>query len=642
MGLDFRRPVTAAHTREGVDESTQKRRSVTIASASLVRPSGGPRRSRPRQAWQDEAWRYRRTVPELGFAIRWLSKGLSRCNLFVGEQIPGTGDAVPVDHAPRLALDVLARLHGGPSGQKEMLRRMAVHLSVPGETWLVGIDPGADGNSSGDDVRWVTASDREWRQSGDSGTLLDPEDGHPIKIDLAAETSGAQVVRLWQPDDEKGWLASSALQSCLDVLGVIEGLHRRIKVDIDSRLAGAGILIVPTSATIPNPRSSEGGDVAPLHEDPFVDALMQGMLLPIQDPDDVSALVPLVVKVPIEAIDKIKHISFATEFDKNLASNLQNELKRFAIGADLPAEIVTGGLAEANHWSGWLIDEVGVKLFVAPLGGTICDALTQQILWPALRAAGERDPERWVIGLDTSELDQRPNKATEAAELHSRGKLADVALLRESGFGPEDMPDDTERQRWLLERLVLAHPQYLPYVAPLLDLPQIRIIEIPEDTPPAIEPSDGDSPDSSRPEIPEQQSGPPALSTSAAAVLRGDEQVVRWMVTAVESAVVRALEVAGKKLLGSGGRGDRHRSAPGRQVPAWNVHTTVPRPIEDADVDRLLAGAWTTLDAVMPDQPCIRVAADTYCRALLMSGKPHSRDGLVEVLQYAGCLTEAA
>lgn len=632
MGIDFRRPQRGTmHTRTGKDpKDPATERTVTIASASIVRPSQ-IRRSTRKVEWQEEAWRYRRTVPELGFAVRWLSKALSRCNLFIGEMPEsGVGDPVPAKNPPQLALDLLAELHGGPAGQRAALKRMAVHLSVPGETYSIRVDPPADNPDAG--YRWYVASDREFTNKSGKATLRLPEDGSMLELDLDPETANAQAIRLWQPDDEYAWEAESSIRPNLGVLGVIEGLHRRIKVDIDSRLAGAGVLVVPNSATMPNPRQSDGdGDTEPLHSDPFIDALMQGMILPIQDPDDVSAVVPLVVKVPDEAVGKIQHISFATKFDEKLIDNLEAALKRFAIGADLPAEIVTGGLADANHWSGWLIDETGIRLYVAPLGGVIASAFTGEYLWPGLKAGGVGDAERWVIGLDTSELEQRPNKSVEANALHDKGRLSDAALLRENGFGEEDLPRPMERQRWLAERIVLAHPEYLVPLAPILGFPVVTMPAAEGDgsggTGNELEQGPGDT---TRNEIPEQKSQPPAIGASADAFV--------WMVNACESVVVRAMEVAGKRLINAGGRANRHRTSPGRQVPAWNVHTTLERPVQDAGLDKLLAGAWTSLEVVLPEHQCIRDALDTYCRALLMSGEPHSRPSLVKVLQYAGCI----
>src|SRR5690606_41649383 len=96
-------------------------------------------------------------VSDVGLAVQWRGRALTRCRLVVAEPSKRSGsDYVPAKD-PGLAGDILARLHEGTGGQGQMLRRMAIHLTVPGETYLVGIaDPDHDPN--GDGARWTVAS----------------------------------------------------------------------------------------------------------------------------------------------------------------------------------------------------------------------------------------------------------------------------------------------------------------------------------------------------------------------------------------------------------------------------------------------------------------------------------------------------
>ena len=120
------------------------------------------------------------------------------------------------------------------------------------------------------------------------------------------------------------------------MLREVIALSQHITATVESRLAGAGILCIPHSATMPNPKQSESDGVEPLHPDPFVDGLMQAMITPIQDRDDASAVVPVIVKVPDEAVGKIQHLSFATELDSKVSELRESALRRFAGGSDLP------------------------------------------------------------------------------------------------------------------------------------------------------------------------------------------------------------------------------------------------------------------------------------------------------------------
>ena len=65
-----------------------------------------------------------------------------------------------------------------------------------------------------------------------------------------------------------------------------------------------------------------------------------------------------------------------------------------------------------------------------------------------------------------------------------------------------------------------------------------------------------------------------------------------WWLRAVEQATLRALELAGKRLVGSLSREHRHRDSPMRQVPAWEIHTQAALTTEQ--INRFLDGAYTS------------------------------------------------
>src|SRR5690606_33672934 len=109
------------------------------------------------------------------------------------------------------------------------------------------------------------------------------------------------IIRIWNPHPRQAWEADSSVRANLPVLREVMAFSQHITATVESRLAGAGTLCIPHSATMPNPKQSESDGVEALHPDPFVDGLMQAMITPISDRDDASAVVPVVVKVPDEA-----------------------------------------------------------------------------------------------------------------------------------------------------------------------------------------------------------------------------------------------------------------------------------------------------------------------------------------------------
>lgn len=98
---------------------------------------------------------------------------------------------------------------------------------------------------------------------------------------------------------------------------------------------------------------------------------------------------------------------------------------------------------------------------------------------------------------------------------------------------------------------------------------------------------------------------------------------------ACEIAVLRALEVAGKKSLGRNDRGAY------TGVPAHELHTRRRIATNHTECDRLLSGAWEHLAIVLPGQPKVYQAVDWYVRELITKSQPHHRHDLEAVLAVA-------
>jgi glycosyltransferase involved in cell wall biosynthesis len=204
--------------------------------------------------------------------------------------------------------------------------------------------------------------------------------------------------------------------------------------EINSRLAGAGVLMLPQELEFlapPPPAPGPDGEEPPPRTtaQQFSDLLQEAMIAPISDRSDPSSVVPIVVTAPGEQIGNAKLLTFWSESNDKDPDRLDRAIRRLALGMDVPAEIMLG-LADSNHWTGWLVDESAIKLHVEPLLGLICDALTEGFLRPAV----DDDPSL-VIWYDTSALRQRPNRGPEAIELFDRHEISGETLRREHGFG---------------------------------------------------------------------------------------------------------------------------------------------------------------------------------------------------------------
>lgn len=106
------------------------------------------------------------------------------------------------------------------------------------------------------------------------------------------------------------------------------------------------------------------------------------------------------------------------------------------------------------------------------------------------------------------------------------------------------------------------------------------------------------------------------------------------LLLACEVAVLRALEVAGKRCR-TITRGDRFAYLDREGVPLYALHTRVALANDPDEVDRLFVGAWEHLRLVLPRTPAAIKACDQYTRRLVAEKKPHDRKALAEALAEA-------
>lgn len=618
-----------------------------VSAATLVRQSS-LRDVAKRRPWQVQAWEMYDEIGELHSATQWLAHSLSRCKLYVGELPDGRTEGDPTPTTDETAQQPLDELFGGPAGHPQMLSRFGVHLTVPGESYLIGLDLdapdvdtapvettptpiGQDGTpvveTESGVRRWLVASRDEFETKDGKVTVQLPDSDRRVQVDVERST----VIRLWRPHARKAWEADSPTRACLGALRELVTASSHITASLESRLAGAGILIFPTSASVaqsgPADDAADGvdGDGAELVADPDYARLIDAMVTPIGDRDSASAVVPILVRVDDQAIDKVRHISFATPLDGKVQELREAAIRRLALGLDVPPEVLLG-MTDANHWTGWQIEESAVKLSVEPLLTLVVNALTENYLRPALTALGVARPERFVVWYDVSELVLRPNRFEQALKLWHEGLIGAAAVLREGGFGEDDIPTTVEQAKHLLLKLVTLN------VSPDVARPYLLALGLPapeatanpgvgDAAPPAGPPVIDQTPDPDARDLPDTPGNPVDGQPGGldAAALVADAGALR--AAGLELAVMRALELAGKRLLSGAGRAFRGQVS----GPNWEIHThrdLRPRPDQ---LDALLHGAYDTLRAsLLGHAPGAVELVDSYVRALLTAGVPHT------------------
>lgn len=407
-----------------------------MVAAAVSLNSKKKRKPRRPPGWYNEAWRFFDTIGEYRYSCTWVGNLLSRATLEVHENGKVTTNAD--------ALAGLAALFGGVEGQREMLRQLGVHLTVAGDAYIVGEDQGDEPDE------WSVVAATQITAQGSDESLTWKVGNHPLDNPL--------VIRLWRPHPQKHKESDAPSRAVLPILSELEMLSKYVAAQGTSRLAGSGILALPSEMTFGSVRAVDNnGDqvVTGGSADAFLEELMLTMETAIDDPDDPSAKVPIILQGPGESIERIKHLTFWTEFDEQTKLLRDEAIRRLALGMDMPPEILTGS-GELNHWNAWQVEEASIKAHTEPLLQIITNSLTTAYLRPYLESVGmsEEDARAYTIHADTSKIRLRPNRSKEAIELYEHGELSARSMLIENGFDPDvDMPTDEERRLWLTRKV---------------------------------------------------------------------------------------------------------------------------------------------------------------------------------------------
>ena len=601
-----------------------------VASAQVIAsPNGNVAKASitHHKGWQNDAWDYYDTIGELRFGVSWISNAMSRVNLVAARPPQAAGDEpMPIDledeeltQAERRAAEIVSMMANGPAGQGQMLASFGLHLSVVGICYLV-VEPPLDDPLSDVFDTWEVLSAEQLRE-GSRGIEVrvgerEWRDVHP----------NAVVVKVWRKHPRRSWEPDAPTHGVLSVLNEIDLLSKHIQASAQSRLAGAGLLAIPAEAVFPDnqgPQSSQSvdpddEDITP-PQDNFVDSLVEAMTVPLTDRGSAASVVPLVIKVPGELVDKIKHISFSTPFDNQAKELLDNAVRRLALGMDIPPEILTGTSA-MNHWGAWQVAEEAITLHIEPLTETVAHALTLGFLKAVLIAEGY-DPNEAVVWYDTSDLRTRPDKSGSAIEAYDRNELSATALLRELGLSVEDAPDEDEKR----ERVLMSVIRSAPNLAPSL-LSALGFI--------------------SGEQASQLETGAPSDVIEAEALPEGEDAralperntVDQALTAACDILVRRALERAGSRLRSAAGKGQPGGAAAIVCDDLYTFHTQIDATAY-SNFDTLLDGAWSLVPEIAErynaDAEALTNILDTYTRALLAARQEHRYGRLAIALGYA-------
>lgn len=560
-------------------------------------------------AWHDDAWLFVEHVGELQYFVNWRAWSASRCRIVasaVDDHGAPTGSLADDDPNAERVRAIVNDIGGGIAGQSRLIRRGAYLTSVTGEYWVVMVvrDPAReetpdrsalpfDPNRPGFQTeQWYILGRNQITVGGGGKVELKLPDGVRHTYDANRDI----MFRVWDEHPYDPSQPVSPIWSTRDVLHEIVQTTATIDAANNSRLIGNGVWFVPQEMSLPEqgpaPKAAPTGQPEPpddptdLYFEPNSAQSLQDLLFEVastakRDPGSQAAMLPIIAGVPGDQIKAARDgwIKPSTEIPETALKTRADAVRRLAIGLDTSPERLLG-MAEGNHWTGWLIDESDVKIHVAPVVELLCAALTQEILRFKLAEEGI-DPDAYVIWYDTTALTQDPDKGDEARDAFDRGAITAAALREHLGFDNDDGYNLEEADGWIQLALdkIAQDPANATVFGPILQAAAERVgLEVntaPAALPPGEEAQDEEDPADTEPPEPETVE-PDDTAPEPSAAIR----------TVAEMSIARALELANKR------RRTRTNHDLFRGIDIHMAHTRM-EPLAYAEVSRHIDG-WDT------------------------------------------------
>lgn len=596
-------------------------------------------------AWQSELWRLYDCVPEFSRGASWVGSACSRVRIYVAE-IDDNGEVQkevpPTDPVGKLAATVL----GGPTKRADLLRLAGIDLTVSGEFWLLAFSV-----ADSDDDRWYIVSGSELRRIENAIGLTgnDPyieqmlqlpteqrPDVYELKINGKPRylIQGRDIIaRVWTQHPYQTWQADSPGRSLSMVLTELEILTQYILAQARSRLASGGVWPWPAGTSFPS------DDSKPVGTDSLMKKLSDAGQANLAKFGGASQLFPMLVEVPLEALDKIKEpIIFGSTLSEQ-AMSLRKELReRLATGMDVQPEIITG-MGDTTHWNAPQVEQSTIDSVIKPLMTRICDALTEVYLYPALKKNG-KNPKKYRFWFDTAALVTRPNRLKEVMDLYNQQLVGWEEVLKAADLPDSAHIEDKEFQQILATKLLLSDSNMIliPELRKLAGLdiksvvpdgpalgqtPEAVAGRAPAPPPPertlqapqaGVAPAKSTLPNAPNNAMPGPDNAAPRAMTAAL-----DYQAIA-ITTLADSQVRQALEKVGKALLRGHGRGT---------LPFDEVYLSENRVRDEGHARALLAPCFGHVPDLMDnlgradDVERTRFVLTEYVTYLLTEQQPH-------------------
>ena len=414
--------------------------------------------------WQADVWGFFDAVPQVKFAGRFYGNSGSRLRLYPGVVVDPEEQPVPVEEAvddPEIglpqavadaALDETDRLTNSADGMAGIIRGFCENIALVGECYLLGRASTPADPVLGDEY-WQVYSTSAITERDDQVMVQEDPESKPVPLPPGADPV---LYRIWRRHARWPGLADSNMAAVLDQCEELV-IYGRLLRAIGRSATMAGFLKLPSELDLEElPRALDpGGGQAPI-PDPEDQApndgltelerrIMQTFVVANEVDGSPASVAPFLVRGKAEHLKELGYVTLERPIDDKIIDRMTFLIQQVAHGADLPVEVLTG-VAEANHWTGWQIEDATYKAHVEPTAQIPASALTAVFLRPALQernVAAEWLP-KMAFGIDASQLVVRPNRGQDARDAYDRHAISWEALRGHLSFAESEAPTPQE------------------------------------------------------------------------------------------------------------------------------------------------------------------------------------------------------
>lgn len=446
-----RRQPQPARVHSPLRTPTEKNKAALTAAGQRITRKDSESLRRLAQPWQTRAFAYYDILGEIKYASQFYSRMLSPLRLYAAKK-DEQGEWVEIDKDnasadDEAAIEALERIQDPGGGREGLLGAYGRLMFLVGESLLFcSIDPDTEIE------QWEMLSKDELRVQDDiyyrvKAPSLQPEEyREPAEDDFEPVGDDAAVAyRLWKRHPRYSSWADSTMEGVLDLCEELVLLTQAVRARTRSRLAGPGILFIDDVLSPPplEPEPDEDPE-----SDPLLNDVIEAATTAIQDEGSAAAVAPVIVRGSVpegrSMKDLVYHLQLSDPSQLYPETGLRRELiDRIAIGLDMPPEVLTG-LAAANHWSAWQVDEQTWKGHGQPLANQLVNDLNSSYYQPQLRQQIASWAE-YAIRYDAAAIINHPDRTKDAKELWDRGAIGLEALRDAAGFDEDSAPTEQDR-----------------------------------------------------------------------------------------------------------------------------------------------------------------------------------------------------